>query len=337
MKKSRILTFLLALCSIGMTSCVKYNGVPQESPIKLELSQTEFELIKGDGGKTFIPKLSSTEEEITNNKVSIEVKDKKIVSVDKKVAASGDLVRITALDYGETTITVTSQQDKDCKGTIAVTVLKTPSVVHVTDLEVTYEVTEDFLEMMEGDTLNIGDTDEADVKYTVIPEDANNKDVTYSANPAEVVTVDSNGVITAVGKGEGTVRITTIDKGISRDIPIKVKQDETLVVGAMYLVGTKTDWKPIKANEMSKNPDNEEYMITYQGEENEEVQMVKYNGVKPDESLDLTWYNADVEGRTDLAVTEGSNCKLITNKKVTFYIQFNNPGGKNHYWVALAS
>lgn len=334
MKRSRILAFLVALSCLGMASCVKYNGVPQESPIKLELSETEFELKKGDGGKTFIPKLSSTEEEITNNKVSIEVKDKKIVSVDKKVAASGDLVRITALDYGKTTITVTSQQDKDCKGTVSVTVVKTPSVVHVTDLEVTYEVTEDFLEMMEGDTLNIGDTDEADVKYTVIPEDANNKDVTYSANPAEVVTVDSNGVITAVGKGEGTVRITTVDKGISKDIPIKVKKDETLTVGAMYLVGSETDWKPIKANEMSKNAGNEnEYTLVYQGKENEQVQMVKYNG----EGQELTWYNADVEGATNLATTEGSNCKLLTNAKVTFYIQFNNPGGKNHYWVGPAS
>ena len=332
MNKRRILTFLVALCTLGLASCVKYNGVPQESPIKLTLSETEFELKKGDGGKTFIPTLSSDEEEITNNKLKIETKDEKIAYTDVKEVVSGKPVRVKAKSYGETTITVTSLQDESCKGTIKVTVVETPSVVHVSDLEVTFP---DPFELLEGETAQIGDNDEADVKYTVLPENANVKDVTYEANPASVVTVDANGLITAVGKGEGTVRITAVDGGIYKDVAITVKQDETLKTGSFYLIGSRTEWKPTKDCEMSKNPGDEtEYMITYQGQANEEVIMVKYNG----EGQELTYYKADVEGRTDLAETYNDNCKLLTDKKVTFYIRTTaGTGERYHYWVALAS
>lgn len=336
MNKRRILTFLVALMSFSLAGCVKYNGVPQESPIKLTLSETELELKKGDGGKTFIPTLSSTEEEIDNNKLSIEIKDKKIVSTDVKEVESGKPVRVKALNYGETIITVTSLQDKDCKGEVKVTVVETPSVIRVEDLEVTYP---NPFELLEGETANIGDTDEATIKYTVLPSNANVKDVTYSANPESVVKVSADGVVTAVAKGEGTIRITTVDGGISKDIPITVKQDETLVEGNFYLIGSETEWKAKRDFVMSKNPGNDsEYMLTYQGKADEEVIMIKYNG-KDEQGVEkkYTYYKANVEGDTQLATTSASNCKLLTDKKVTFYISTTEVDDTYHYWVALAS
>jgi uncharacterized protein YjdB len=334
MKKSRILTFFMALCSIGMAGCVKYNGVPQESPIKLELSQDDFELIKGDGGKTFIPKLSSTEEEITNNKVSIEVKDKKIVSVDKKEVASGDPVRITALNYGSTTITVTSKQDKDCKGTIKVKVVKVPAVIHVTDLEVSV----DSIDLIEEETAQIGVDDGADIKYTVLPENANTKDVVISATPSSVVSVDENGLVTALSEGEGKITITTVDSHIEKEITVNVSKDQTLVVGNMYLVGTQTDWKPVKAYEMTANPTKpQEYMITITSHVDEEVQMVKYNG----EGQEYSWYNARAnDAFKDFAVLDGSGNNLLLKKdgRITIYVDTQDvEGGHYKYWVTAGN
>ncbi len=334
MKKSRILTFLLALCSIGLAGCVKYNGVPQESPIKLELSQTEFELKKGDGGKTFIPKLSSTEEEITNNKVSIEVKDNKIVSVDKKEVASGNPVRIKALNYGSTTITVTSKQDKDCKGTVKVTVVKVPSVIHVTDLQVSVES----IDLLEQETAQIGVEEDSDIKYTVLPENANTKDVVISASPSSIVSVDENGLVTALSEGEGKITITTVDSHIEKEITVHVSKDQTLVVGNMYLVGTETNWKATKAYEMQVNPTKpQEYMITITSHVDEEVQMVKYNG----EDQEYNWYNARAnEAFADFAVLDGSGNNLLLKKdgRITIYVDTKDvEGGHYKYWVVAGN
>jgi hypothetical protein len=335
MKKSRILTFLLALCSIGLAGCVKYNGVPQESPIKLSLDYTELELKKGDGGKKFIPTLSSEEEEITNNKLSIEVKDKKIVSIDKKEVASGSAVRVKALNYGSTTITVTSKQDKDCKGTITVKVVKVPSVIHVTDLELSV----DSIDLLEEEIAQIGVDDEADIKYTVLPENANTKEVVIENTTKEIIKLDEDGTITALKEGEGKITVTTVDAHIEKEITVNVSKDQTLVVGNMYLVGSVIGWSPTKAYEMQINPKNEnEYMITIDTHENEQVQMVKYNG----EGVDVTWYNARAnEAYSDIAVISGSGNDLVFKDegRATIYVDVKNDieGGHYKYWVVAAS
>ena len=46
---------------------------------------------------------------------------------------------------------------------------------------------------------------------TVSPDDAENKNVTWSSNNENVVTVDGNGVLTTVGVGNATITVTTVD------------------------------------------------------------------------------------------------------------------------------
>ena len=46
---------------------------------------------------------------------------------------------------------------------------------------------------------------------TVQPEDATNKNVTWSSDNADVATVDANGKVTAVGEGNATITVTTTD------------------------------------------------------------------------------------------------------------------------------
>lgn len=58
---------------------------------------------------------------------------------------------------------------------------------------------------------------------TVLPENANNKGVTWSSDDANIATVDNSGMVTAIGEGECKITATTIDKGLTSTIPVTVK------------------------------------------------------------------------------------------------------------------
>lgn len=65
---------------------------------------------------------------------------------------------------------------------------------------------------IDGDTsitLNLGGT--RLLKYTISPDNATNKNVTYSTNNSNVIFIDSNGVIAGIGEGVAIVTITTED------------------------------------------------------------------------------------------------------------------------------
>ena len=62
---------------------------------------------------------------------------------------------------------------------------------------------------------------------TVSPSDATNKNVIWSSNTPLIATVDSNGKITAVGKGTATIKATTIDGGYIASCNVTVIQPVT--------------------------------------------------------------------------------------------------------------
>ncbi len=73
--------------------------------------------------------------------------------------------------------------------------------------DVTYKVTGVSLD--KGSlTLDVGESDT--LNATVQPDNATNKNVTWSSNNADVATVE-NGVVTAIGEGEATITVTTED------------------------------------------------------------------------------------------------------------------------------
>ncbi len=70
-------------------------------------------------------------------------------------------------------------------------------------------------------TLNVGETDK--LTATVSPEDANNKNVTWSSSNLEVLSVDQEGNLEALVKGEATITVTTEDGDFDDSIDIEVK------------------------------------------------------------------------------------------------------------------
>ncbi len=73
--------------------------------------------------------------------------------------------------------------------------------------------------------LEEGETDK--ITVTVIPDDATNKEVTYKSSDEDVVKVDENGNITAVGEGTATITITSKDDPTKKEtIKVTVKAPE---------------------------------------------------------------------------------------------------------------
>ncbi len=66
---------------------------------------------------------------------------------------------------------------------------------------------------------------------TVSPEDATNKDVTWSSNNTSVATVSSSGIVTGVGEGSATITVTTDDGGYTATSSITVTDSGSGEVG----------------------------------------------------------------------------------------------------------
>ena len=346
MRKSRILTFLIAFSSMSLASCVYNNGVPMEvtSEVKVTLDTDSLEVKPKDGGKTFTPTVSSEEVEIKNNKVSISLNNSN-VSVDAKEVESGQQVRVKGLKVGKSTITVTSLQDKNAKATLKVQVVEGGAVVvDVSGLDV--ESNEVNLKV--GETMQFvekaSDTDET-LYYEVKPEDASNKDVVFSKDTSESFSFDETGLITGLKKGSGKAVITTKSKGFKQEITVNVSEDETLTNNAIYLVGsgdTYGNWSPIKAMEFKRNEGNtkeEEYMVTFTGKAGDEVKAKRYTETNPD-SAD-NWFEIDSsyahEFEANAEISSG-NLKLKKDTIYTIYLNLSKKNGNQYkYYVGLGS
>ena len=117
-------------------------------------------------------------------------------STNTNVATVDSTGKITAVGVGEATIRVTTidgEYTAECKVTVEEIVVK------VTGVSLNKSET----------TMTIGNTEQ--LIATINPSNATNKNVRWESTNTNVATVDSTGKITAVGVGEATIRVTTID------------------------------------------------------------------------------------------------------------------------------
>ena len=60
------------------------------------------------------------------------------------------------------------------------------------------------------------------LKATVLPENANNKSVTWTSSDTSVATVSNSGLVTAVGGGKAEITVTTADRGLTATCYVNV-------------------------------------------------------------------------------------------------------------------
>lgn len=77
-------------------------------------------------------------------------------------------------------------------------------------------------------SLNLKVGDSAQLNATVIPEDADNKKVTWNSSDSSVVTVDNTGSLTALRAGTAVITVTTEDGGYTASCAVTVESEPLL-------------------------------------------------------------------------------------------------------------
>ena len=186
----RILAFLTSsvLATAFLASCVE---TPAEVAVTgVRLSDTEIELIEGQTHNltaTVLP------EDATNKGVTW-------TSAVPNVATVSDDGTVIAKEMGASTITVTTV-DGGFRADCAVIVKM--RVIPVESISLNY------------DKIGIEEGSGVYLSATVLPTNATNKNVIWSASPENVISVDNIGKVTGLIPGEGDVTATTEDGGFT--------------------------------------------------------------------------------------------------------------------------
>jgi Bacterial surface proteins containing Ig-like domains len=119
--------------------------------------------------------------------------------------------KVTAVAAGEAVITVTTT-DGGKTATCTVTVTNPAVPVQSVSLDKT--------------TLDLNVGENATLVATVLPENADDKTVTWSSSNTTVATVDATGKVTAVAAGEAVITVTTTDGSKTATCTVKVNDKE---------------------------------------------------------------------------------------------------------------
>ena len=162
----------------------------------IEFSESEKTVFVGD---TFTITATVKPEDAFNRTVTWSSSDPSIATVDENGT-------VTAIAKGEAIITAESADGvkAECK----VTVEKKVAAIELSESEKTVFV---------GDTFTI--------TATVKPEDAFNRTVTWSSSDPSIATVDENGTVTAIAKGEATITAESAD-GVTAECKVTVEKKD---------------------------------------------------------------------------------------------------------------
>ncbi len=189
---------------VVLSSCGKQKHQQVVHVTSVSLDNDRLDLISGE-----IAQLKATvlPTDATNKNVTWTSSNESVATVDK----NGN---IKAISEGTATITVTTK-DGGYTATCLVTV--TEKVISVTSVT----LDKDKLELPEGDA--------AQLIATVLPENATNKNVTWSSSDPSTASVDQNGNVTAIATGwfwpgTATITATTEDGGYTATCKVTVTE-----------------------------------------------------------------------------------------------------------------
>ena len=154
----------------------------------VSLNETTLDLLTGDHSTLSATVLPSN---ASDKSVNWSSNNESVATVNSKG-------KITAISAGQAIITVTTN---DGGLTASCTVNITQKIVPATGITLNYKELE----------LSVGGSES--LVATVLPTNANNKEVIWSSTNEAVVTVDENGLVSAVSAGEAIIVVKTVDGG----------------------------------------------------------------------------------------------------------------------------
>ena len=188
------------------------NVVDKGEPVKsISLDKSSVELKEGE---EVTLKATILPNNATNKSISWSSSDNSVATVKDG--------RVYAITAGSAIITATTAAGGNT-ATCSVTVLPGTYPVESVSLNET--------------TLTLMPGDDHQLKAIVNPDNAANKDVTWSSSNYDVVTVE-NGRVTAISEGIATIKVTTIDGAKTDECTVTVSNDITKFVSAFYRGGT---------------------------------------------------------------------------------------------------
>ena len=197
--KNLIISFFVAL--FFLAACGTDSTIVDYVPVTgVEISETALYLVAGNEAKLtakVLPEKASDKGMIWNSSNS------KVIAINQ----TGEQCNLLALQAGESTIIVRSLEgakQAQCKVTVY------PAPVPVTGIK----FKEESLKLVIGKT--------AKLEYTITPSNATNPSVTWESDDPAHVTVDEDGVATAVDFGFATIKVTALDGGFSDQLLITV-------------------------------------------------------------------------------------------------------------------
>ena len=216
----------VAVGKTTITAKVTSNGKEYSSTCEVEVTTepvTNVELSATTGtldiGQILTLTATVTPSTASNQGVTWSTSDSNVATVANGV--------VTAVGAGSATITATANDGSGYNATCAIMV--NPRLVSSITLNETTK------------TLNVGET--LTLSATVAPDDATNKNVTWSTSDSSVATVDNNGKVTAKGAESATITATAADgSGITGTCEITVNAPVAQSVGAGERVATKTNY-----------------------------------------------------------------------------------------------
>ena len=181
--KSLFAVLVALICAVVVTSCE--DPLPKSVPVNsVNLSTSAVELTEGDSYALTATILPS---DADNKNVTWTSSNAEVASVTNG--------KVTAIKPGTSTITVTTEDGQKTASCVVTVVAKVYPVESVTLDKTSAELTE-------GESLTL--------TATVLPENATNKNVTWTSSNAEVASV-TNGIVTAHKPGTSTITVTTED------------------------------------------------------------------------------------------------------------------------------
>lgn len=174
--------------------------------------------------------------------------------------------------------------------------------------------------------LNIGPKDKVQLHAQVLPEDAFKKDLIWTSNNENVATVDTNGIVIPVGKGEAIITVTTTD-GSNLSATCNVRVD--CLVNSIKLNPKFLILEPNQTAQLSVTvlPD-EAYIkdLTWRSLD-ESVASVDTNGKITANSVGKTKIIASTTDGSELSDTCEINVVNLSSVKVDdLYYKYNNEG-----------
>ena len=209
-----------ATCSVTITSkTISVTGV--------SVDKTSLEITEGE---TAVIKATVSPDNATDKSV-------KWSSSDEAIATVSSDGTITALKPGKVTITVTTT---DGSKTASCEVTVKAKYVPVTGLK------------MDSWALVLVVGEKASLEYTVLPDDATNKEVTFSSSDTKVATVDSKGVVQAVSPGSAVMTIKTAEGDFTATCTVTVMDvGGTFEAGGIYFKNFEGKQLEVVANPVS--------------------------------------------------------------------------------------